>query len=705
MVLRHGAFCLHGTNLISWYIYFMTETFNITGVEVVPEGLIGNIYTYAPNQDKNTTQVKVVEVDKAKNTITLENIEAEEKGSAMSYSTFLALIKNGSLNELPPYIKMYEISGQSLISKHGFNRYQKDKKQDAYIKDLAVDRFAPLQEDIKSMSKNEVATLIKEGLSSHNNITFKLDAVSMIDFAPVEEVGSLVKMALADNNLEVKTIALNMLGVVPEGERSSIVFLGLDDLNIEIRKDSLGMIDLVPMEERFQLIQKGIADSNIEVKKLAGQVLKGLSALSENASRLQGIFFQDINTNVKVQKAYTSIIPASKSVMRLQDMFFQEIKQGLNHADVKIQKEYTGLIPYTRSEESVLLKQEVLDKVKNGFESTDVETRKACSEMIMYIPEENRLVFITKGLQSIDIEIQTICASLVYLLSSEEQISLNGLLTEKIEEGLKNVETQKVFAIARWISTDKLAVLIYNSLTSNNLEVRKLAIGMVTFLDADKASFLVEQGLNNEDIEVQKKAVEMIPRVAKVDKERLVQMVIDKNLGEELIKPPLYKGKSIDKNSFSRQPFQKTGSGLTLLHLKDQAVIRHIKASAFIPWQRLYEDHEFWQKNGFDYVPIEPILSYGVSNEGLVDVFSGVLDLNLKQWYERSNLFKDELDEAQLKIILLLDDLGINHGHADSENFCLRFFRINRNGRVYIDFTRPPRIYLIDFDRAVSVKK
>ena len=168
---------------------------------------------------------------------------------------------------------------------------------------------------------------------------------------------------------------------------------------------------------------------------------------------------------------------------------------------------------------------------------------------------------------------------------------------------------------------------------------------------------------------------------------------------KELIKPPLY-NKDIDTEHFSRQAFEKTGSGTTLVggKLKDKAIVRHIKPKAFLAWQRLYEDYTLWQNAGFDYVPIEPILSYRLNKEGLVDVFSGVLDLNLSKW-EKTDMFTDKLQQQKDKILEVLDTLNIQHGHAHEQNFCLRFFRDENGG---IDFKRIPRLYLIDFDQAVS---
>ena len=67
-------------------------------------------------------------------------------------------------------------------------------------------------------------------------------------------------------------------------------------------------------------------------------------------------------------------------------------------------------------------------------------------------------------------------------------------------------------------------------------------------------------------------------------------------------------------------------------------------------------------------------------NHKSVNVASGVLDINLEEWYAFSgNTFKNDLDKQKNKILDVLTDLNINHGHTNNSNFCLRFHR-DKNG-------------------------
>ena len=133
--------------------------------------------------------------------------------------------------------------------------------------------------------------------------------------------------------------------------------------------------------------------------------------------------------------------------------------------------------------------------------------------------------------------------------------------------------------------------------------------------------------------------------------------------------------------------------------MKDKTIIRHIPAQHFLAWKELYEDYAFWQDRGFTYVPIEPIISYDLGKDGTVAVFAGVLDLSLATWKDMAGPFQGELEIQKNRILSALDEKGFEHGHNHDNNFCLRLVR-NAQGQPRFDVL--PRLYLIDFDQAVS---
>ena len=212
---------------------------------------------------------------------------------------------------------------------------------------------------------------------------------------------------------------------------------------------------------------------------------------------------------------------------------------------------------------------------------------------------------------------------------------------------------------------------------------------------------IIRQGLDNPDPAVQRICADMIKRAPANERAAIVKVLKEKGLTNLVIEPPLYKGLKMAPERFQRVKFSKTGSETTLLRgkLEGKVIVRQLTLEAFLPWQKLYDDHQLWHNNGFDYVPIEPIFSFRLNRRtGLVNVYTGVLDLNLDDWKKISNDFIPELDQDRDTILKTLNEMHISHGHAHDANFCLRFDREQGNPVL----SKKPRIYLIDFDQAVS---
>ena len=179
-------------------------------------------------------------------------------------------------------------------------------------------------------------------------------------------------------------------------------------------------------------------------------------------------------------------------------------------------------------------------------------------------------------------------------------------------------------------------------------------------------------------------------------------MLQDKRFTTALITSPLYKNSPLSSENFARHTFDNSGSKTKILAAKQQnkLIIRHIAPDTFVAWQKAFEAHTTWKELGFDYVPIEPIQSYHLSQSGFVDVASGVLDIDYDSWQRRfPALFTNSLKDRKDAILKGLQLLGVDHGHSHNNNFVLRFFR-NEDGLP--DIKKAPRLYIIDFDNAES---
>lgn len=170
----------------------------------------------------------------------------------------------------------------------------------------------------------------------------------------------------------------------------------------------------------------------------------------------------------------------------------------------------------------------------------------------------------------------------------------------------------------------------------------------------------------------------------------------------------LYKKQSIegDESFFKsgtgivRREFEKTGSRIILLggNLVGKVIVRVITVPAFLAWKQAFEAKDAWARAGFDYIPIEPILSkgtelraYKIKNIDYYRVYTKVLGPSLLKFTEKNDKeLKRQLYAIKDKIINVLEALGVSHGHLHEENFCVEF----KDNKI--------RLYAIDFDRAIS---
>jgi len=186
-----------------------------------------------------------------------------------------------------------------------------------------------------------------------------------------------------------------------------------------------------------------------------------------------------------------------------------------------------------------------------------------------------------------------------------------------------------------------------------------------------------------------------------------------RELTDLALSTPLYR---VAPDAFFRTNFYKTGSRTTLLgareidkqtnperSLKARVIVRHIPYFAYQIWRNAFENSDFWKQEGFDHVPIEPIIRVQSDKMAPSDVavFSRVLGPSVHMWLANTSLFQKEIGEQMEHITASLKKMGISHGHLHDDNFCLAFYK-QVDGSV--DLSRPPLVYAIDFDQAKSIK-
>ncbi len=377
------------------------------------------------------------------------------------------------------------------------------------------------------------------------------------------------------------------------------------------------------------------------------------------------------------------------------------------------------------------LKSRRLFESKTGHSEVDEKDENSLLKTrneILRQPEDQIVFYIIKALENSDIEIQRIGASLVQNAPEEKRENLGILIYKKIIDGLNsnNIQIQRIamniIKFAPEDMQDKLKKIVvgkiidaFNSSNVDEWRIMAKKINLALNSEQDNLREIVYgkiiEALNQDDLRIQRLAAVMVryaPTAKQIELENLVrdkfELAKRKGMFKEIIESPLYLKTDSQNSTFSREIFSKTGSEITLLlgkQFRDNLIFRHLEEPSFSAWRNAYESHINWLNAGFDYVPIEPIYSFHYDqNHKLVYIASGVLDINLEEWYAFSgNTFKDDLDKQKNKILDVLTDLSIDHGHPNDSNFCLRFHR-DENGNV--DINKIPKIYLIDFDKAIK---
>ncbi len=559
----------------------------------------------------------------------------------------------------PEVLEMYEVSGQDRISEHSYGRYLRDRERwGEKIDSLAQgslsywrDRFFLCRD------ADEAEKCIADGLESDE---LALDAARLITFMPEWKVPYLIKQATKTGDLEVVNEATKFIS----------------SLLSEKSQESISS-SLIPV------VKEGLSSDEVRDRQFAVRLSirlddKQRDALAEDVERtiLAGFESNDINE-------LKGWIP-SLHLLKEADAWDCEEKI-IDSGDMEA-IELLSYANYHLSEQDYKKKISAIEGlIRERIESGDQQDYDNFFNIFYFFPDDTK-----------------------------ERLARQATRTQE-PEALKFVA-----AISTRIGSYKLrAKLLGQVLDSDDLDVfscaatlieprndwRPLKPDQVIGLKEKVYSRVVELSGSEDDTDL-RLAAQLIEFVPDSKKSELIESFIESGNSEHLVAPELYTKDEPDPERFDRVEFEKTGSRTVLLggSLHSKVITRIVEPYPFSVWQTLYEDYQVWQSIGFDYVPIEPIISFRLTKDEQVAAQSGVLDLSFKSYKTRFNTVKNfipELKEDIEKLGQALDDLGVEHGHLrEDNNFNLRFFR-DDNGEI--DFNRKPRIYIIDCDRIRDV--
>ena len=589
----------------------------------------------------------------------------------------------------PDVLSMYQIPGSDPVTRETFLRYEEDRKKNSLGIELEAMRVHS-SEWYKRKIENFFVDLRREEkkeerkYQQQKNKTNQKRKRSMKEEELLENLMTHIDKGINSDDAETQYYCVEFIKRLPED---------VEDLDLLYEKAS-------------RRIWKGLQEQDEKKQLYWAKLIEDL--MPEHAPYLIGAGLRSPYVSVRAECAGSIQHAPNKDQLELaRKVFVRKEDVVAQMACLKEIYYYPEPFKTTITEQGINVIQRTL---VYSQQDVDPSAWLACAKTIPYLSETVRPVLykqvselVEQLLASTDSEQAALAASLVYFVQKSDQDVFVKELYSRCNNGLNAHNLAEGLAATRIISHLSDSTGIELAIKGFNSAYKEVQVACASFpFPAARPKELIEYicaGLATNFPEVQRLCAVKIWRCPSTERAKLFELA-QKVLGDQIIEPIIYLQKPVSDDVFQRIEFNKTGSGLTVVggSLKGKSVIRHIYPEAFLAWQTVFEDYKTWQTAGFEYVPIEPIQSYRLNEkEHRVDVFSGVLDTSLANWQSMGGPFGNELVHDSERILDVLKHLDVSHGHPNEGNFCLRFFR-HPDGTV--DFSKKPRIYLIDFDRA-----
>lgn len=276
---------------------------------------------------------------------------------------------------------------------------------------------------------------------------------------------------------------------------------------------------------------------------------------------------------------------------------------------------------------------------------------------------------------------------------------------KKIVVGLKNKESHEREKALSFLYHSRLNVpvpLMEQMLKDPSERVKTYAINILAQINSKSSTPVIEQMLRDSSNTVRVTAAESLYHLSGNMKYHILYRDITASQDSRFH----VLGNQGTLGVVKRREFDKTGARTVLLggNLVGKVIVRIVSEGAFLAWKKAFEADESWTKAGFDYTPVEPILmkngklrAYKFKSQKYTfyRVFTRVIAgpslaeaLMHKENFNLNQSQANALEKTQLKIILVLGNIGIIHGHLHSDNFVVE---IDSDG---------PRLCVIDFGEA-----
>ena len=511
----------------------------------------------------------------------------------------------------------------------------------------------------------------------------KEEMVGLIDDIPDDKRSELLKPLLEDKMGSIRAAAAGMIGAAPESDRVELLKKALNDRDVSVGDAAAKNISTVPEEERAALLNHALESEQYLIRAAAASQIYSLPP----EERMTFINKALADKNGDVRGAAAEMIPFAPEEKRVEllDEAMRDGGFGVRNSAVK------AIDSVPESNRLRLLEEEL--KREHGDSRIAIK-------IIGSLPETERGQFIKRIFKSgLSFNLYD-GAKLLGLASKDEypdllQEARHRLASNELQFNLKMIDFLPEKKRARWLR---------DGLQDKNYFVRRSAADSINSAPEPERALLLKIAIGDPEKTVRIGALNTLGRMpTNIQNKVLDFMEQGENMGA--VKVPESKLYVEAPEKFLRKKFAKSGSGTTLLgqfgeeSLRGKAIIRHITLPAYLSWKKAFEAHEFWRSKGFDYVPIEPILSAAPRKNLEIDVATQVLGPSTGDWEEVNRHFRTYISMQRQIIESALTEAGIIHGHLHEWNFCLVF---DKNPDGSDDYTKRPRVYAIDFDQAIS---
>lgn len=570
--------------------------------------------------------------------------------------------------------EMYHLPGDPTLTEKDLERYQKENEQiEKRMQETRLDLirrvfesgnefhedFLEVMEQTRYLPEQDRVKFVEQGLNQ-NSFRSRVLSLAQIPYLPEQDRIRFVEQGLShiQQNI-IRCYAIGQVRFIPEVHRTTFVIQSMKDPDSSVRMVVLEQVQYLPETERTKLIQEGFLDEKNSIRTQAAKQIK----------------FAPIGDRVRL------------------------IEQCLEHKDLSLGVEATKQLVFVPEADRLSL-------MEKSFQHPNQKVWREAVKQVQYLSEEFRKRFVEQAIDNGDTDTGVCAIQQVQFLSEVDRI-------EKIQECLSSyisditaVGIEQVFCLPEGDRTK----VIEQGLNDFNTEICMIACEQIQFAPAQDREGLMEKALSSRLLNRTWYILEQLHLLSKEAQERIKERFLEKDLKElakQAATTPLYKDES---DRFFHRKFRKTGTGITLLDrvpgkeqksLRNRVIIRHIPWSAYETWKQAYEAVDVWKELGFDYIPIEPIVGVKESHKPFIlDVSTRVLQgPSIHRWGE---FYRENIDEQKNRIMQGLEKIGISHGHPHEGNFVVYFDR-DEQGKV--DITKPPRVYMIDFDQAVSSEK